>query len=335
MLRFEEVKYLLLILILAPAIYFTYHSLLKRIEVIGKAKNIRSLSNLLGQFSPKKMKLRFFLLAASLFSMVLSLSNFQYGFHDEKMIKTSNDIYIAIDISNSMLCDDMAPNRLEVAKKYTADLINKIKGNNIGLIFFAGNAYLQMPLTSDHTAALMMVNVADPELAGTQGTDLNEVANLVLKANKMMKNPASHLVVVTDGEDNVDGDFSKMEELAKEGTKTYAIAVGTEQGGNIIIDGRPKVDLETNQAIVTKMNPKYINAIAKAGNGKAIGITDDKSLGAIANDLDEVKGKSTKEKSINTYNSYFQLFGLITILLLLLELFLQKGVYFNNIFKRK
>jgi Ca-activated chloride channel homolog len=333
--QFEHSNYLFGLILLIPLFYFLFQNNLKQDAILSNFKQSKMFSSYFRNYSLKRLNVRIALSTAALLFMMIGLANFQYGYHEEKLMKASNDIYIALDISSSMLCEDTAPSRMDRAKKFTIDLINELKGNNIGIILFAGGAYLQLPLTSDYAAAIMMVNIATPDLAGTQGTNVNEVASLVSRANEKQKSPASHLIIITDGEDNNEEDLSALSDLKNDGTKTYSIAVGTEEGGTIPIGQDVKMDPETMKPVVTKMSIKFINEIAKTGGGKAYDIEDAKSISDLSSELDQNAKKSTKEKVINTYRSFFQAFALLALLFLLIELLINKGILSENILKRK
>jgi Ca-activated chloride channel family protein len=261
---------------------------------------------------------------------VFALANPQYGFHNEKVVKSNTDIYVALDISNSMKAEDLAPDRLTRAKQYATNLISRLKGNNIGLIFFAGEAYLQMPLTSDHAAAIMMVNAADMELAGLQGTDIASVASLIKRANQTQNRPSHYLVMITDGEDHEQQGVDAIADLSETGIKTFVIAAGTEQGGYINMGSDYKRDPATGSPILTKINLPYINELAKAGNGKAFSMEDESSISKIESEIQVRSSKETTSKTINQYNSFFQYFALITLIAFLVELLLSKYNYMKK-----
>ena len=165
-----------------------------------------------------------------LFFLFVAAANPQWGTKKEKMKVESADIFIAFDISQSMMAQDISPSRLERAKRFTEKLIRKLKGDRIGLIYFAGDAYLQMPLTTDYAAAELFVKSANPNLAGTQGTAIDEAIDLAMKAYEEDVRHQRALIIITDGEDHEGKANAKAIEGANDGLVIYTIGVGTENG---------------------------------------------------------------------------------------------------------
>ncbi|MBK8700608.1 MAG: VWA domain-containing protein [Saprospiraceae bacterium] len=254
------------------------------------------------------------------------LANPQRGFRNETLKSTSSDVYIVLDISRSMDATDVAPSRLIRSKKTASDLIQKIKGNKIGLIFFAAAAYMQMPLTHDYSAAIMMVNTAQTNMAGNQGTNIAEVADLVEKANEKSGQDAQYLILITDGE-NHDGDaIGSIEKLAREGTKIYVLGAGTAAGGYVPYGGGYLQD-DDGQPINTKVDQNLINDLAKAGNGRAFDVRDQKALEVIAADIEEGTKTNSASRAYTEYISYFQWLLALALLLMIFD----QLIYFNII----
>jgi hypothetical protein len=328
--RFEEFEYLYYVLFSILALILILRLVKKQSNFLSSFQNNHFVSNISKNFNKLNWNVRPYLYGVGLVLGIIGLANPQMGFHSEKVVKSNTDIYIALDISTSMKAVDIAPDRLSKAKLYAAELISSLKGNNIGLIFFAGEAYLQMPLTSDHAAAIMMVNSADTEMAGLQGTDIGSVADLIKRANQQQGRSSNYLILITDGEDHEQKGIEAIAGLSETDLKTFVVAAGTEQGGYINLGNDYKKDPSTGAPILTKINLGYINEIAKAGKAKAYSMEDPSSIEKISDEvISKGKLKSTN-KTINEYNSYFQICALITFFLFLLELILSKLNYFQN-----
>ena len=252
--------------------------------------------------------------------IIFSGTNPQWGTKRENVKSESSDIFIALDISNSMYAEDIAPSRMERAKKYTQELIKELRGNRIGLIFFAGNAFIQMPLTNDYAAAMLLVKSASPSMAGTQGTALSEVIALAEDGYIGDRNAQRAMIIITDGENHEEGVLKLAEEAYDNGCFIYTVGVGTEQGAPIpiTINNRKayKKDNQGNQ-ILTKLNVNLINDLSKTGGGKPFLITQGKeSIRKIVDDLKKIEKREVQVQSFSEFNSYYQYFlGLGLILL--------------------
>jgi Ca-activated chloride channel homolog len=282
-----------------------------------------SVSNekVLGKLKNKPSLLWFGGLAVILLS--ISALNPQWGYKTETVENKTADIYLCLDISNSMLAEDVAPDRLERARRFALDLSSAFKTDRIGLIVFAGNAYVQSPLTSDWHAIELYLNAAHPDQAGTQGTAIGEAIRLVTKSGNNTEQPGEGaIIIITDGEDHdSDAPLAIQESVAK-GWSTYVVGVGTEDGGTIpiMINGNKDVKRdETGQPVKTKLNRQLMTDLASNGNGKYYDLND---IPGIINDL---KSELTKlerghleKRSFSDHKSYFQWFLLPALLMILI-----------------
>lgn len=256
--------------------------------------------------------------------LVVALANPQWGAKREKMSAKAADVFIALDISNSMLATDIAPNRLSRAKRLTEKLIEQLKGERIGLILFAGNAYLQMPLTLDYAAALMFVKTANTELAGTQGTIFSEVLALAEKSFPAEPGYKKILILITDGEDQEEGAVDKAKKAAENGLSIFTIGVGSVEGGFIPMDYGNREDYlrdETGQIVRTKVNFTLLKEMAEATGGLAFSANEENTMGEIMiEQIDKLQKRETEQRSFTEYESYFQPFILLALVLWLISL---------------
>lgn len=318
MFRFENETYLLLLLIMPLLAWFAFNIFRQRDQLFKKWKNEEVLKKLVvtGGSNDKKIKMYVALTAMSL--MVLALSNPQLGKRSDVLKQSSTDIYIALDISKSMDAIDVSPSRLIKAKKYLVDLIERNKGNNFGIVLFAGSSYLQMPLTSDYAAAIMMINAVNTSYAGSQGTNVESVFELIHRLDEKSPNKNPVVLVVTDGEDHEGGGTSAEKEIVTQGASVYCIAAGTASGGYIPEENEYKKD-EEGKPIISKVNVEFINEIARIGNGKAYDVNDDDSIDAISSDIEKTLKSESTTKRITDYQSYFQWLLLISLFLLIYD----------------
>jgi Ca-activated chloride channel family protein len=263
---------------------------------------------------------RYILLGIGLIFLIVALANPQLGTKSETIKAERTDIYILLDISASMDTRDVSPSRLERAKKWLSELIVKRKGDRIGLILFAGSAYLQMPLTVDYAAAMMFIQNASTQLAGSQGTAIGEAIKLAVTSKK--QDTPGMMLIISDGEDH-DGEAIEQAELAmEEGWVVSTISVGTPSGGPVPdeagMPGDYKEDNSGNQ-VISVPNRKLMAEIAKTAEGEAFhsDLNDEDLLQALDAHIDTMKTREVEVRSYADYQSYFQYFLLPGLVLLL------------------
>ena len=222
-----------------------------------------------------------------------------------------------------MMAQDISPSRLERAKRFTEKLIRNLKGDRIGLIYFAGDAYLQMPLSNDYAAAELFVKSANPSLAGTQGTAIDEAIDLGMRAFEDGVRHQRAMIIITDGEDHEMRGVAKAAEGAENGLVIYTIGVGTENGSYIPYLNRGVEEYkkdEEGQPVVSRLNVSSLQEVAKNGGGEFYLVNQgDNAIADIKSKLDRLQKREVEQKSFSEYNSYFQWFLSIGILLLLIE----------------
>lgn len=235
----------------------------------------------------------------------------------------SADIYILLDISNSMLAGDVAPNRLERARRFAMDVSTAFRTDKVGLILFAGNAYIQSPLTTDWHAIQLYLNAAHPDQAGTQGTAIGEAIRLAIQPKPGTEiTTGGALILITDGEDH-DGEAPEAVAAAAEaGWATYIIGVGTTEGATIpmLIDGVPDVKRDENgQPVTTALNRELMKTLAQQGSGNYYDLDNgEEILKQLRLQLADLERTQLEKRSFSEHRSYFQLFLLPAILLMLL-----------------
>jgi tetratricopeptide (TPR) repeat protein len=317
MFRFESPEYfyfLIILLVLIGLLYFWLLQKTKRMllwnPLIAKTQNKVSFKDV---FSLKNNL--FF--AGMLFS-IIALTNPQWGEKKEEKKVERTDIYIALDISNSMNVTDIAPSRLEKAKKFVSDLILAQKNNRIGIIFFAGNAYLQMPLTLDYASALMYVKTVQTDMAPTQGSDIGQAIELSQKFNDVETEGQKALIIVSDGEDHEKEAVTAAKEAAENGTIVFTVAVGTENGGIIPIlsdEGEDVARDDDGEPAISKVDFQFLKSLAKAGKGKSYILTSPQNvIKDIGLQLENVKKQWAEMVSYSAFNSHFMIFIILAMI---------------------
>ena len=269
---------------------------------------------------------------------MVGLANPQFGSKREKTLQKSLDLLIALDISTSMMATDIRPNRLTRATSFCEKLLARRRGDRIGLIIFAGHAWLQMPLTNDFAAALLFLRTASPDMAPTQGTAIAEAIEMAEKSLDRTDENSSGgnaLLILTDGENHDDDAIDQAEQAAENGLVLFPIAVGTPEGGQIPVDnggGLPDWKRDENgEIVVSKLNEKLIADLAKAGNGRALLLSDgDAALNELENQLDRLEKRERETRSFSEFESWFQWAVAIALLLFCLDFWLgwKRGAAF-------
>jgi tetratricopeptide (TPR) repeat protein len=318
MFRFENPDYFYLawgILILIVLQYVTDKQHQKRKLTFGQPELLSFLQKNNNSNNGLQQKVLFFL---GLIFLMFALANPQWGNKKEEIEVKRADIYIAMDISNSMNAADIIPSRLEKAKKFTSDLINHFKGNRIGVIFFAGNAYLQMPLTVDYASALMYIKTIHTAMAPTQGSSIAEAISLSHKFDDEKDISQKALVIISDGDDH-DGDaVAEAKSFAKKGNVIFTVGVGTEKGSTIPIISDEGEDLareDDGQPAISKLNFSKLKDIASAGKGNAFILGNEKQIfSKIQTKLELLQKQHAEIHSFSDYNSYYFIFVLLALI---------------------
>jgi len=334
MFRFEEPS-LLYFLVAIPIMLLLYFLFIRMDKARkGKLSSAGLFERLAPNFSSfrQHLKFGFLLLAASL--LCISWANPQWGMKKEKAKAESSDIFIALDISQSMMATDISPNRLERSKRLAQNIVRSLKGNRIGLIYFAGNAYLQMPLSQDFSAAELFLQSANTDLAGTQGTAINDAIDLASRAFEEDKKFQRALVIITDGENHEDALIEKAEDAKELGLVIYTVGVGTEEGGFVpyMERGREqyKRDAEGNP-VKSKLNVDMVRDLAAAGGGSFHLIQEGgKIIPELKKQLEKLEKQEIERKSFSEYASYYQYFLAFGILFLILEFLWPNGASQKN-----
>ncbi len=275
---------------------------------------------LLQGFSGKRFWLKNVLFALGLTMVVLAISNPTEAVKMQSDPHNSADVLIALDISNSMLANDVKPSRLEVARSFIRDLVRKLDGERIGLIFFAGNAYPQMPLSNDYSALLMFVNNAQPEFITDQGTDIASALDLAGRMFESGGEAGRALILISDGENHQENALERAKELEKSGVRLYTVGVGS-AGGAMIPEGNGAFRRDfTGKPVRTSANEALMSELARTGDGTALNLRDPSGALESIREAIERLPKATVEAHAYTKNvSYYQWLLLPALLFLMLE----------------
>ncbi len=320
---FEELLWAYL-LVPALALFFWYASKLRRraIERFGESELMRRLS---ANVSHGARRVKSVMIIAILALLVTALARPQFGTRVETVRREGQDIIVALDLSNSMLAEDIAPNRLEKAKHAVGTLIRGLEGDRIGLVAFAGDAFVQSPLTVDYGAATLFLNAMSTGLMPVQGTNLAEALRVSIDAFEAGERQHRILIVITDGEDH-EGEIDKaVESAVEEGIRIYAVGVGSPDGVPIpVFDERGrrtgyKRD-ENGEIVTTSLDEATLENIARETGGRYLRATPgENELDRLADEISEMAGTEFEARQVTQYEEQYQIFLGIALLLMVLE----------------
>jgi Ca-activated chloride channel family protein len=328
MFRFEKEIYLYFLLLL-PVMYLIFYYLRSRrkklLEKYGENKLVRML---MSDYSKYKPWLRFTIAMLIFASIILTLANPQIGSKLSEYKRKGIDVIIALDISNSMLAEDIKPNRLERAKQTISKLIDKMQSDRIGLIVFAGDAFVQLPLTTDYSAAKLFLSVVEPDLIPKQGTAIGQAIDIAVNQFKTDDKVKKTLLIITDGENHEDNAVSMAEEAAAKGFTVFTIGMGSTNGAPVplIRNGRRVGFIkDANGSVVTsRLNPELLQQIASAGGGDFIMAgNNEANLSSLINKLAGMDKTEYSSQLFTDYDDKFQYLAALALFLLFIDFFIS------------
>ena len=279
--------------------------------------------------SSRKTIFKFTLVRLAVCFVSLAMMNPQMGSKMAEGKTEGMDIMFCLDVSNSMLAEDLKPNRLKKAKRYVSEVINNLHGDRIGIVIFAGEAFVQLPITNDYGAARLFLNTVETDFVPTQGTAIGQALDLAYQGFDPESPSSKAIVVITDGENHEDNAIETAQYIADNDIKVYAIGMGTPRGGPIPERRRgTQVDYKKDtrgQVVISKLNPTLISELADAGEGKAF--LGDGSEDIVNGLLDELSLLDKAELDQIVYSDYedrFQWLLLPALLLLALDLLISE-----------
>ncbi len=270
-------------------------------------------------FSERRFWFKNLLFAASLALVALAIANPVHAVQRDGKSRESADVLIALDISTSMLAKDVSPSRLAQAKQFIEKLVQALEGERIGLIFFAGDAYPQMPLSTDYQSLLLFVRNANPNFVTDQGTDMATAIDLAQRLFESNALAGRGLILITDGEDHEEKALQRAREAKADGMVIHTVGVGTAGGATIpAANGGFQRDY-TGQTIRTSLNEPFLRELAQAGGGVSLAINDSETISTLKAQIDRLQ-KSAVEAQVQTeYVSYFQWLLVPLLLFLAME----------------
>jgi Ca-activated chloride channel family protein len=340
----DESKYFYLLFILPiVALLFLYNQYWKRKKQreFGDLDLVKKLSPESSVFKPF---LKLVVLLLALVGLIVGLVNPKIGTKMETVKREGIDIVFAMDVSKSMLAEDVVPSRLEKSKQIVSQIINQLGSDRIGIVAYAGSAFPVLPITTDYSVAKMFLQSINTDIVSSQGTSLDEAIKLSATYFDDKSKTSKLLIMISDGEDHSEGAKSAAEEANKLGMKIITIGVGTEKGGTIPLRRNGVVESfkrdNNNEVVITKLNQEGLTAIAKATKGGYVNGNNTKEvLDYVKNALDNIQKTEFESTQMADFQSQFQWFLGFAFTLLFLDVFLlerkTKWVEKLNLFNEK
>lgn len=328
MFRFEH-SWILYFLILLPVLYLLHQRAtlwkLKQWQSLGDVSLIKQM---MPHYSSGKPWIKLFLQLTAFVFIVIALANPQWGTKKEKISRDGSDLFILLDVSRSMDAVDVTPSRMDRAKQLALQLITQMKNNRFGIILFAGDAFIHMPLTSDPNAASLFIESANPNMVSTQGTALAEALDISQQAFSENSKGNQAVVAITDGEEHEGEAITAAQQLANKGIQVFTVGVGTTSGGFIPVLNEEgnlsyKVD-ENGEQVKTKLNESLLKDVASAGKGNYFYLQNtDNTVKNITDKIANLKKQSFELRSFSDYESYYQYFLIVALICLSLDFFIS------------
>ncbi len=325
MIRFAHTEYLYLLLLipLFIGLYAVWAAWRKR--ALKRFGDLKVIQTLMPGYSSGKPFLKFIIILTAFIFFVVGVSDPQVGSKLEKVKRQGIDLFLVLDVSNSMLAEDIKPNRLERAKMAISNLIDRLQGDRIGIVVFAGNAYKQLPLTTDYSAAKLFLSAVDTKIIPTQGTAIGEAINMAVQSfDDKQHNKA--IVVITDGENHEDDAVGAAKNAVEKGIKVFTIGMGLPEGSPIPLYDRNGNKLgfkkdRSGKTVITKLNEDMLRQIAAAGNGSYVRAGNASTgLSKVLDDINKIQKKEIETRQFTDYEDRFQIFLALALILMLVEL---------------
>ncbi len=320
MFRFESPAYLWLlwsIPVLAIIRFVCYKLRRKKLLQFGEMSLVNRLMPNVSKIRPS---VKFWLSVAALALMIVMLARPQMGSKISHEERNGIETIIAMDISNSMLAEDVVPSRLQKSKMLVENLVDHFTNDKIGLVVFAGDAFVQLPITTDYVSAKMFLQDINPSLIQTQGTDIARAISLSMNSFTQQKGLGKAIILITDGEDHEGGALEAAKEAKKKGINVFILGVGSSNGAPIPLGNGDYMRDNAGNTVMTALNEQMCRDVAKAGSGTYIHVDNTSDAQEKLNDeLSRLQKGETDNVVYSEYNEQFQAFALLALILLIIE----------------
>ena len=321
MFRFEDPTYLYWLAVIPLLIVIRFLMVWqqkKRLRRFGDKELVRQLMPDVSRFRPA---VKFWLALTALALIIVMVARPQFGTKISHEKRTGIETIICMDISNSMLAEDVTPSRLDRAKMLIENLVDNFTNDKIGLIVFAGDAFVQLPITSDYVSAKMFLSTIDPSMMATQGTDIAKAVEMASYSFTQQEGVGKAIIVITDGEDHEGGALEAAKEAQDRGMRVYVLGVGSSKGAPIPMGNGDYLKDNTGQTVMTGLNEEMCRQVAQAGGGAYIHVENNsRAQEQLDAELDKLSKKEIASTIYSDFDEQFQAVGIIALLLLIIEI---------------
>ncbi len=324
MFRFDNPLYLYFLAIIPLMAVLHYGTDILRHRRLRAYGDLELLRPLMPDVSRWRRELKFWLVNIALAMMIVCLARPQYGTKIDTRTRKGIEAIIALDVSNSMLAEDVTPSRLQKSKMLISSLVDNMVDDKIGLIVYAGDAYTQLPITSDYVSAKMFLDNIDPSMIAVQGTDIARAIDLATHSFTQQEGVGRAIFVITDGEDNEGGAVDAAREAQKKGMKVYVLGVGSPEGSPIPMPGMNRyITDNAGNTVVSKLNEEMCRDIAQAGGGAYIYVDNSSSAqSALQKHVDKLAKADMEQTLYSEFDEHFRDFAWVALALLLIDVLL-------------
>ena len=325
MFRFAHIQFLWLLLLI-PAIVAAYIWFTRRKRrQLAAFGDPTLLAELMPNVSRNRPIVKFSILMVALTLLIFAAARPQFGQNEQTVKRQGIEVMIALDISNSMLAEDVQPSRLDRAKQMLSKMIDKMVDDKVGLVVFAGEAYTQLPITCDYVSAKMFLNTITPNLIKAQGTAIGEAIQTSIRSFGSEQSEAGRaIVLITDGENHEDDAVAAAKKAREMGINLYVIGIGKPEGAPIPIEGTNNYRKDrSGQVVVTRLNEDMCKEVAQAGGGLYVRCDNtNTAMRTLQKALDELASSEIETTVYTDYNEQYQSFVLIALLLIVVDFFI-------------
>ncbi len=324
MFRFSNPEYLYLLLVIPALIALFWYSIRTQKQWISVFGNPNTVLNLMPGFSIKRLWIKNIVCLTAIVSIIVALAGPQLGAKLTEVKRKGMEMIIALDVSNSMLAQDLKPNRLERAKQAITQLVDRFNNDRIGLIVFAGDAYVQLPITNDYAAAKLFLSSINPGIVPKQGTAIGSAIELAANSFTPNSNTGKVIIVISDGENHQDDPVEAAKAAADNGISIFTIGIGSPEGAPIPIDDNQEFLKDNDgKVVITHLDEETLSKIAIMGNGRYVRASNSQfGLLSLYESLHKVNRNVVKDKIYSEYNEQYQYFLAFALFLILTESFI-------------
>ncbi|MDR1985015.1 MAG: VWA domain-containing protein [Prevotellaceae bacterium] len=335
MFRFAQSEYLLLLLIIPLLIIIYALLVMHKRQLLSKIGNVNLLSQLMPDASRKRGWFKITLVCLAIFCIVIAIARPQTGSRIKKEeTGEGTEVMLILDVSNSMLAQDFKPTRLERAKLAISRLVDRLKNDRIGLIVFAGDAFVQLPITSDYVSAKIFLKSITPGIIPVQGTNISKAIDLALRSFSENSKKGRSIIIISDGEDHEEGVANAISEAVNQKVRIHTVGVGSAKGSPILLPNGNFLKDKNGDMVITRLNEAMLKTIAQKTEGIYFTATNaDFGLTRIIENINEMEKKQLTKTTYDEYREWFVYFLLLSLIFIIGEIMIleRKNKWLNSI----